>query len=125
MADIDFGRISESLNNKCDRNMRNVDTGAKADSVIDYQEPTEGNGYTWYRKYISGWVEQGGIDNSGSGTKTITFPVTMQNSNYTVTTATQSSNATHGATVQNPTTTTVQLVKSNTTCYWQVCGMAA
>ena len=28
--------------------------------VIDFQEPTSANNYTWYRKYKSGWVEQGG-----------------------------------------------------------------
>lgn len=125
MSEINVGQLSEALNDKSDRDLRNVDTTAKADAVIDFQLPTADNGYTWYRKYKSGWVEMGGIEGSGSGTKTVTFPVTMQDANYTVTTSTQSSNAAHGATVQNPTTTTVQLVKSNTTCFWQVSGMAS
>ena len=59
MADIDFGQLSEALNDKSDRDLRNVDTTAKADAVIDYQEPTAENNYTWYRLYKSGWVEQG------------------------------------------------------------------
>lgn len=63
MSDINIGAISEALNDKVDRDNRNVDTGAKADAVIDYQAPTAENDYTWYRKYASGWVEQGGIKN--------------------------------------------------------------
>ena len=31
-----------------------------AHKVIDFQAPTSANGYTWYRKYADGWVEQGG-----------------------------------------------------------------
>ena len=27
---------------------------------IEFQAPTAENGYTWYRKYADGWVEQGG-----------------------------------------------------------------
>lgn len=73
MPDIDFGRISESLNEKSDRDLHNVDTTAKADAVIDFQLPTAGNGYTWYRKYKSGWVEQGGRTTTSN--QTITFPI--------------------------------------------------
>lgn len=79
MEPVNTGVILEVLNNKTDRNMRNVDTGAKADSVIDYQEPTADNGYTWYRKYASGWIEQGGITSVGN----VTFPVEMADTNYT------------------------------------------
>ena len=31
------------------------------DYVIEWQMPNANNSYTWYRKYKSGWVEQGGI----------------------------------------------------------------
>ena len=31
-----------------------------AHKVISFQVPTASNGYTWYRKYADGWVEQGG-----------------------------------------------------------------
>ena len=30
------------------------------DYVIEFQHPTPENGYRWYRKYNSGWIEQGG-----------------------------------------------------------------
>lgn len=51
------------------------------DYVIASQAPTAENNYTWYRKYKSGWVEQGGIDT----TSYVTFPITMADTNYTVT----------------------------------------
>lgn len=31
----------------------------EADFVVGFQRPTAANNYTWYRKYKSGWVEQG------------------------------------------------------------------
>ncbi len=49
-----------------------------ADYVIETQRPTAENNYTWYRKYKSGWVEQGGCTNA----QTITFPIQMQDTNY-------------------------------------------
>lgn len=41
--------------------------------VVDFQIPTVDNGYTWYRKYADGWVEQGGRTMTSS--QTITFPI--------------------------------------------------
>lgn len=81
MPDIDFGQISETLNNKTDRDLRNVDTTAKADAVIDYQVPTAENGYTWYRKYASGWVEQGGLTTDNENT-THNLVIPMADTNY-------------------------------------------
>ena len=58
----------------------------KAHEVIEFQAPTAGNGYTWYRKYADGWVEQGGkVKLNGpisSSNKRVSFPVTMANTNY-------------------------------------------
>lgn len=48
-----------------------VNTIKGYDYVVDWQTPAASNNYTWYRKYKSGWVEQGG---TLSG-KTVTFPV--------------------------------------------------
>ena len=82
---IEVGGITESLNDKTDRDMRNVDTVAGADAVIEYQVPTEGNNYTWYRKYKSGWVEQGGQCSISKDTTTIvTMPIEMSNTRYSV-----------------------------------------
>ena len=41
--------------------------------LIDFQIPTAENGYTWYRKYADGWVEQGGRTTTSN--QTITFPI--------------------------------------------------
>ena len=125
MPDIDFGRISESLNEKSDRDLRNVDTTAKADAVIDYQEPTSANNYTWYRKYASGWVEQGG--NGSTMNMTINFPVEMANTYYYA----SMGFVIAGIGAQNVTKYTNRLVTTSdardscTYGGWYVCGMAA
>ena len=53
------------------------------DYVIESQEPTAENNYTWYRKYKSGWVEQG-IQRLTFTTseQTATLPVAMADTNY-------------------------------------------
>ena len=53
---------------------------AGADYVVAFQAPTAANGYTWYRKYKSGWVEQGGLNNSSS----VIFPIRFSNNCYTI-----------------------------------------
>lgn len=53
----------------------------KGHQVIEFQEPTAANNYTWYRKYADGWVEQGGYVAAGNGT-TANFPITMADNNY-------------------------------------------
>lgn len=51
------------------------------DYVVEWQTPTAENNYTWYRKYASGWIEQGGIINS----ENVIFPIAFSNAGYTVT----------------------------------------
>lgn len=89
MSDINIGQITEALNDKADRDLLNVDTGNGADVVIAYQKPTEANGYIWYRRYASGWVEQGGFATGSGSSRTsnaVDLPITMADANYTVTT---------------------------------------
>lgn len=66
----------------------NTRTDGMIDYVIESQEPTAQNGYTWYRKYKSGWVEQGGCYDNGSLSAdfatSITLPIQMQSANYAV-----------------------------------------
>lgn len=49
-----------------------------ADYVIATQLPSSENNWKWYRKYKSGWVEQGGFlpNKSGSGTIQLIIPLT-------------------------------------------------
>lgn len=60
---------------------------AGADYVIESQLPTAANNYTWYRKYKSGWVEQGGCYSKNIGTGdtawSVSLPVPMSDNNYT------------------------------------------
>ena len=83
--EITPGQILEALNNKADRDLMNVATGA--DVVIDYQIPNANNNYTWYRKYASGWVEQGGITTisfnaNSDSTAQPALPIRMSDTNY-------------------------------------------
>ena len=61
---------------------------SNADYVVASQLPTAENNYTWYRKYKSGWVEQGGIYDLGTDVTTsneysISLPVEMSDTYYT------------------------------------------
>lgn len=58
----------------------------EADFVVSFQRPTAQNNYTWYRKYKSGWVEQGGLlAITGSGSGSVVLPVAMDSEYYNVT----------------------------------------
>lgn len=63
---------------------------AGADYVVASQQPTSANGYTWYRKYKSGWVEQGGYATTGKNSDNspklviVTLPIEMSDSHYHV-----------------------------------------
>ena len=84
--DIDFGGITEALNDKLDRDGRNVDTTSGADIVVEWQAPTAENNYTWYRLYKSGWVEQGGYYlGSTDGWVEQALMIPMSNTFYSVT----------------------------------------
>ncbi len=107
------------------------------DYVIESQTPTAENNYTWYRKYKSGWVEQGGcyLGNITAGNSTqITMPITMADARYNISvTGEQYSNNWAYAVVKDGSKTTTSFeiyvgaassadkVKS---VYWQVCGFA-
>lgn len=123
------GLNAELFNGKADTDLSNV--LANIDFVVESQLPTAANNYTWYRKYKSGWVEQGG---SGvAGNVTITLPIPMANDHYTATmpgTTTYSSTAGIGADaiVITKTTTTIKYGTMSAfgfTFDWQVSGMAA
>lgn len=63
-----------------------IPSDATADYVVEFQAPTAGNNYTWYRKYKSGWVEQGGLDGGstqgGTSDRRVNIPITMSDANY-------------------------------------------
>ena len=112
-----------------------VNTLKSYDYVVDWQIPTSANGYMWYRKYKSGWVEQGGLlsvagDNNAHA---VTFAIEMQDTNYMANiqrytnTVGQGSAATVGDfTITNLTKTSLSVPRGyNSPIRWEVKGMAA
>lgn len=105
--------------------------GFSIDPLVAFQIPTEENGYTWYRRYASGWVEQGGFRNNYGGT--ITFPVTMKLANQYTAIAVHNGNTAKGEgfiNCYNKTTTGMSYGVSSSTSgmawvSWFVSGIAA
>jgi len=56
--------------------------GFSVDTVVAWQAPTADNNYTWYRKYASGWVEQGAQITAPTNRTPIIFPIAFSNANY-------------------------------------------
>ena len=143
MTDINVGAITEALNDKSDRDLRNVDNTAGADAVIEYQAPDPNNDYKWYRKYKSGWVEQGGIwtgsMSAGNGSDAyayVTLPITMNDTNYIINITNNSGTGTATVwemwMVQELTTSQFRMhmgayanTRTITRMNWEVKGMAA
>ena len=119
------GEMSEVLNNKADIDLLNI--LSNIDFVVESQFPTSENNYTWYRKYKSGWIEQGG-SSSGGTSVTVTLPVTMVDSNYTVVLG-NTSGGYEQIQITGKTTTTFSYrnAKGSTaaSCCWRVSGMVA
>lgn len=120
------GLNTELFNQKADLNLSN--TASNIDFIVESQEPTAGNNYTWYRKYKSGWVEQGGI--KVANTTTVNFPVTMANTDYWYIVKGNYNNASGSYAsshdyVTTKNTTNFVLSTGGTTVCWQVNGMAA
>jgi len=123
------GLNAELFNDKADLDFANTNM---IDYVVESQEPNAGNGYTWYRKYKSGWVEQGGQISSttaSSASKTVNLPITMTDTNYFACSNTGYSGndaPNYGNVVKSKTTTTItvgHLVNYMTN--WMVSGVAA
>lgn len=131
-----IAELAEGLNNKADLNLSN--TASNIDFVVESQEPTAANSYIWYRKYKSGWVEQGqrslNIGNQSYGLYTL--PVPMANTTYWAAAgpaqiaSTEMYNAASTVAALAGTTTQVRLGQYNTAnatmrIWWEVRGMAA
>jgi len=70
------------------------------DYVVESQLPTADNNYTWYRKYKSGWIEQGGIDETTSALAcNIVFPMQMKDANYVLNITAKTPQSTNASTI--------------------------
>ena len=103
-----------------------------ADYVTEWQNPTADNNYIWYRKYKSGWVEQGGTFGSAFATyteKTITLPVPMADTNYCGFVTTYGNATNYTSQLAEKTTTTVKfgyiINLTDNGATWVVQGMSA
>lgn len=96
------------------------------DYVIESQIPDAANNYTWYRKYASGWVEQGGTVNANTGTNSINLPIAMQNNKYNASlNAIVSSSSAHIVQIQDTSSATTLSFICNSAfkVCWQICGL--
>ena len=92
--------------------------------VVDWHSD---DGSSWYRKYKSGWVEQGGSVNAATGSNTVSLPITMANNNYNalLTAVVQSSNARNVQMQDTSSATELRFICNNTfNVKWYVCGLA-
>lgn len=105
------------------------------DTVVEWQAPTAENNYTWYRKYRSGWVEQGVAQRiTGGGSVGVVLPVPMSDANYTILISQNNSDGA-GTYFQcqyhTPTATGFTVIsqygqsRASRPFLWYVCGMAA
>lgn len=100
------------------------------DYVKESQAPSADNSYTWYRKYKSGWVEQGGL--KIVNTSVYNLPIEMANTSYTVIASPKDN---YGVTIQakptSATRVTITAQTGNGTTFdnfsgtWLVAGMSA
>lgn len=58
--------------------------GYMVDPVVAWQAPTAENNYTWYRKYSSGWVEQGGLCSGTAENNPVTMLIEMRDTEYQI-----------------------------------------
>lgn len=132
MPNTSTGTILEALNDKMDRDGHNTEN--PTDVVIEYQAPTSANGGAWYRKYKSGWVEQGGyLQFTSSAYATYSLIIPMANTNYSLLAtwydSTTSATSVYGVNTGGKTTTSfmAKMGTSGTNTYfqWEVKGVAA
>ena len=109
------------------------------DYVIDWQVPNAENNYVWYRKYKSGWVEQGGYCYaSGSAAVSISYPIELTRAEIPLTNPQYSYESqvflkgiqvqtvsTTGFTCRGKAVSSSNAVWENSDFCWQVSGMAA
>lgn len=116
------GLNAELFNGKADLDFGNT---TMIDYVVEKQDPSSSNNYTWYRKYKSGWVEQGGYATN----KTVSLPITMSDANYeTIINALYDSSGGAGFNelgYVSKTTTSFTKSGAATKFNWVVYGMAA
>lgn len=75
---VDINKVYEDLNIKANSNLSNIDAN------IDYVVESYTNGSDWYRKYKSGWIEQGVKITATSSGATRNWLKSFKNTNYSI-----------------------------------------
>lgn len=130
MVQLAVGATDEALET-CNQVLSDVAT-LKYDYVTEFQAPTALNNYTWYRKYKSGWVEQGGafatVDTQYHS-ETVVLPVEMADATYSCNISCASTGSAYMALIETKSATgfTAYNVVNNAaySATWRVCGMMA
>lgn len=116
-------QLASQMQMKAQTDLANVT--ANLDFVVESYNDNAGN---WYRKYRSGWIEQGGFSPNGTA-PTVTFLQPFSDTNYTlivggyVNTSVDTGGSSRGDFASNKTTTTFrvsQITGWNTN--WYACG---
>ena len=113
-----------ALTNKANSDLSNISNN------IDYVVESGSSGVQWYRKYKSGWLEQGGESGSVSGTsKTITLLKPLQNTSGAIALANDDYTPTNAYTLDiKLTTTAITLGRTGSAFFpfrWYVAGQGA
>lgn len=110
------------------------------DWVVESQLPTAENNYTWYRKYKSGWVEQGGYIRNGGNNIAVNLAISMTDDKYTISitglTSSNTAGTTASVTTYNQPVSTTEFIVNNYIengsnradgigFWWKVCGIGA
>ena len=79
-----FNSTTDTAVATCNQVLADVSALNQGDYVIETQIPTSENGYTWYRLYKSGWVEQGGFCSGTAENNPVTLAIEMKDTEYTI-----------------------------------------
>ena len=94
-----------------------------------YIKKTYQNGFSWYRIWSDGWVEQGGRISATAGTSTLTYLIEMANTTYNITSGSHTDGPTQYAIgFYNFTTTSCTYTTTGpiiSTYDWVLCGYKA
>lgn len=119
--DINFGAMTEALNDKADRDLNNMT--ANIDYVVERYNDEQGN---WYRVYKSGWIEQGGATAVSAGDLTVSLLKPYKDNLYSLVVTIQDPN-TVGHWHARALTETSFIVYAAATSVrkWRACGQGA
>ena len=125
LSEQESAQLASQMQMKAQTDLANVDPN------VDFVVETWRSGVSWYRKYRSGWIEQGGQAYVSSAEATIvTLFVEMATTDYTVALTNVLPDTSYFPmdTVNNRTETTITILHNTSAVFdysWYVCGQSA